>query len=72
MARAKGILLIVAGALVFAPLFFVLGSLVTFWLGNALTGVSMAPEAYLFLTLELLLGCWLIARGHSLYYRTAR
>jgi len=72
MGRKSGILLIVAGALVFTPLFFLLGCLVTFWLSNALSGVTVAPQAYLFLTLEILLGTWLMARGNSLYDSSAR
>jgi len=67
MGRTKGILLIVAGALVFTPLFFALGFFLTVWLGDAFTGLSVAPHGYALLALEVALGLWLMRRGWRLY-----
>ncbi len=72
MGRKSGILLIVAGVLVFTPLFFALGGFITFWLADTPIVLAVEPKGYAFLALALGLGLWLMTRGYSLYYSTAR
>ncbi len=65
-------MLIVAGAAAFTPFFFALGGFVTFWLADMPIEVAVEPSGYAFLGLALSLGLWLLTRGYSLYYSTAR